>query len=167
MVTADKTKIQQVVYNLIDNALKFTPAGKKIYVTINEKNDKLIVSIKDEGIGMDEDTQKKIWTRFYKGDTSRGKDKGGTGLGLAITKEIIKAHNENIEVFSHMGQGSEFVFTLPKAPEHGKDASGTDSLSHSGNTTSRLVHSGNTGGLTHFRENTSGLTQEENSKSAE
>ena len=166
MVTADKTKIQQVVYNLIDNALKFTPAGKKIYVTINEKNDKLIVSIKDEGIGMDEDTQKKIWTRFYKGDTSRGKDKGGTGLGLSITKEIIKAHNENIEVFSHMGQGSEFVFTLPKAPEHGKDASGTDSLSHSGNTTSGLVHSGNTGGLTHS-ENTSGLTQEENSKSAE
>lgn len=113
-VSADKTKIQQVVYNLIDNAFKFTPAGKKIYVTITEKEDKLNVSVKDEGIGMNDDTAKKIWTRFYKGDTSRGKDKGGTGLGLAITKEIMKAHNETIEVISHEGEGSEFIFTLPK-----------------------------------------------------
>ena len=72
--------------------------GKRIFIDINEKGDKLEVVVKDEGIGMNEDTQKKIWTRFYKGDTSRGKDKAGTGLGLAITKEIIKAHNETIEV---------------------------------------------------------------------
>ena len=115
VVTADKTKIQQVVYNLIDNALKFTPSGKNIYITINDKGDKLEVSIRDEGIGMDENTQKKIWTRFYKKDTSRGKDKAGTGLGLAITKEIIKAHNETINVNSKVDIGSEFVFTLKKA----------------------------------------------------
>lgn len=117
MVQADKTKIQQVVYNLLDNALKFTPEGKHIYINIVEKDDKLQISIKDEGIGMSEDTQKKIWTRFYKDDTSRGKDKGGTGLGLAITKEIIKAHNETIDVYSTEGEGSEFVFTLSKAGE--------------------------------------------------
>ncbi len=122
MVAGDKTKIQQVVYNLIDNAIKFTPEGKKIYVTINELDEKLQISIKDEGIGMSESTQKKIWTRFYKDDASRGMDKHGTGLGLAITKEIIKAHNETIEVKSTLGEGSEFVFTLKKVkssePKH-------------------------------------------------
>ena len=74
---------------------------------------------------MSEETQKKIWTRFYKDDTSRGKDKGGTGLGLAITKEIIKAHNETIDVYSKEGEGSEFVFTLKKA---------NDETTHSGET---------------------------------
>ena len=117
VVTADKTKIQQVVYNLLDNALKFTPSGKNIYINIVEQGEKLRISIKDEGIGMSEETQKKIWTRFYKDDTSRGKDKEGTGLGLAITKEIIKAHNETITVSSTEGKGSEFVFTLPKAAQ--------------------------------------------------
>ena len=114
IVTADQTKIQQVIYNLIDNAIKFTPSGKRIHVSIYETNDKLYVAVQDEGIGMSEDTQRRIWTRFYKGDSSRGKDKQGTGLGLAITKEIIKAHNETIEVSSVEGQGSKFVFTLTK-----------------------------------------------------
>jgi signal transduction histidine kinase len=115
VVMADKTKIQQVIYNLIDNALKFTPDGKRIFVTVTETEDKLHVSVRDEGMGMDEEMQKKIFIRFYKGDPSRGKDKTGTGLGLAITKEIIKAHNESITVTSKVGEGTEFVFTLSKA----------------------------------------------------
>ena len=77
---------------------------------------------------MNEDTQKKIWTRFYKDDTSRGKDKAGTGLGLAITKEIIKAHNETIEVSSKEGEGSEFVFTLTKAASAGTHSGETEIL---------------------------------------
>ncbi|MCR5542933.1 MAG: HAMP domain-containing histidine kinase [Eubacterium sp.] len=128
VVTADKTKIQQVFYNLIDNAIKFTPPEKKIYITINEKDEKLLVTIKDEGIGMSEDTQKKIWTRFYKDDSSRGKDKAGTGLGLAITKEIIKAHNETITVSSTEGEGSEFVFTLTKAKQDATHSGETEIL---------------------------------------
>jgi len=123
-VTADKTKIQQVVYNLIDNAIKFTPSGKKIYVTINELKGKLLVSVRDEGIGMDEYTRKRIFTRFYKGDTSRGKDKQGSGLGLAIAKDIIKAHNETIEVRSEEGKGTEFIFTLPLAKDQTADHTG-------------------------------------------
>ncbi len=117
MVMADKTKIQQVIYNLIDNALKFTPEGKHIFVTVTdkEKDDKLHISIRDEGMGMDEETQKKIFIRFYKGDSSRGKDKTGSGIGLAITKEIIKAHHEVITVTSKVDEGTEFVFTLSKA----------------------------------------------------
>jgi Signal transduction histidine kinase len=128
IVTADQTKIQQVVYNLIDNAIKFTPSGKKINVSIHETNDKLYVTVKDEGIGMNEDTQRKIWTRFYKGDSSRGKDKQGTGLGLAITKEIIKAHNETIEVSSTEGQGSQFVFSLTKAKQEPSHTGQTEIL---------------------------------------
>lgn len=116
-VHADKTKIQQVIYNLLDNAIKFTPEKKSIYVTLTEKNDKIFVSVKDEGAGIPKDSIKNIWVRFYKADTSRGKDKQGTGLGLAITKEIIKAHNENINVVSTEGVGSEFTFSLSKSAE--------------------------------------------------
>ena len=132
-VTADKTKIQQVVYNLIDNALKFTPSDKNIYINITEKAEKLVISIKDEGIGMSEDTQKKIWTRFYKDDTSRGKDKGGTGLGLAITKQIIKSHNESIDVISKEGEGSEFIFTLTKANSDATHSGETEILVNGSN----------------------------------
>ena len=120
VVYADKMKIQQVIYNLLDNAFKFTPAGKKIYFTLVDKGDKIFISVKDEGMGISRDDIKKIWTRFYKTDASRGKDKNGTGLGLSITKEIIKAHKENIDVVSTEGVGSEFTFTLTKAEAMGK-----------------------------------------------
>ena len=113
-VNADSTKIQQVIYNLLDNAIKFTPNGKNIYITLTEKNDKLFVSVKDEGCGIPEESLKKVWVRFYKADASRGKDKQGTGLGLSITREIIKAHNENINVVSTEDVGSEFTFSLSK-----------------------------------------------------
>lgn len=114
IVYADKTKIQQVIYNLLDNAIKFTSEGKNIYITLTDKNEKLFVSVKDEGCGIPADSLKKIWVRFYKADTSRGKDKQGTGLGLAITREIVKAHGENINVVSTEGVGSEFTFSLSK-----------------------------------------------------
>ena len=115
MVHGDKTKIQQVIYNLVDNAIKFTPEGKSIYITLTDKNDKLFVSVKDEGCGIPKEDIQKIWVRFYKADASRGKDKQGTGLGLSITKEIIKAHNENINVVSTEGVGTEFTFSLAKS----------------------------------------------------
>lgn len=115
MVYADKTKIQQVIYNLLDNAIKFTPSNKNIYITLTEKNEKLFVSVKDEGCGIPADSLNKVWVRFYKADASRGKDKQGTGLGLSITREIVKAHGENINVVSTEGIGSEFTFSLSKA----------------------------------------------------
>lgn len=115
IVHADKTKIEQVIYNLLDNAIKFTSENKSIYVTLTEKNDKIFVSVKDEGCGIPKESLNRVWVRFYKADRSRGKDKQGTGLGLAITKEIIKAHNENINVVSTEGVGSEFTFSLSKA----------------------------------------------------
>ena len=116
-VTADEEKIKQVLYNLIDNAIKFSNANSTIKVETTEKNEKVFVSVKDSGIGIPKDSLKLIWDRFYKTDSSRGKDKKGTGLGLSITKEIINAHHENINVISTEGVGTEFIFTLPKSKE--------------------------------------------------
>lgn len=116
-VDADMGKIQQVLYNLIDNAIKFSHNNSKIKVSTEEKGDKVFVSVKDYGIGIPKDSIKKVWDRFYKTDSSRGKDKRGTGLGLSITKEIIQAHNENINVISTEGVGSEFIFSLTKTVE--------------------------------------------------
>lgn len=113
-VDADLGKIQQVLYNLIDNAIKFSHQNSNIKVSTAIKGDKVFVAVKDYGIGIPKDSIKKIWERFYKLDTSRGKDKKGTGLGLSITKEIINAHNENINVISTENVGTEFIFSLPK-----------------------------------------------------
>ena len=115
MVYADLGKIQQVLYNLIDNAIKFSYENSVIYLQASEKHEKIFVSVKDTGAGIPKDSIKKIWERFYKSDPSRGKDKKGTGLGLAIVKEIIQAHDENIDVVSTEGVGTEFIFSLPKA----------------------------------------------------
>ena len=115
LVYADRRKIQQVLYNLIDNAIKFSGNDSSITIEVTEKNEKVFVSVKDTGIGIPKDSQNKIFERFYKTDLSRGKDKKGSGLGLSIVKEIIQAHDENINVISTEGVGTEFIFTLPAA----------------------------------------------------
>ena len=114
-VYADMGKIQQVLYNLIDNAIKFSHPDSTITIETTSKYEKMFVSVRDTGIGIPKDSLKKIWERFYKTDLSRGKDKKGTGLGLAIVKEIIQLHGENINVVSTEGVGTEFIFSLSKA----------------------------------------------------
>lgn len=111
-VYGDKSKIGQIIYNLIDNAIKFSPENSCIFVTVRVKGEKAIISIRDNGCGIEKESLGKIFDRFYKSDTSRGKDKKGSGLGLAIVKEILLAHNENIDVVSTVGVGTEFTFTL-------------------------------------------------------
>lgn len=118
MVSADMSKIQQVLYNLIDNAIKFSNSDSSIIISVTEKGDKALISVKDFGIGIPRESISKIWERFYKTDVSRGKDKTGTGLGLSIVKEIITSHNEYIDVVSTEGVGTEFTFALPKAKGH-------------------------------------------------
>ena len=118
MVSADMSKIQQVLYNLIDNAIKFSNSDSSIIISVTEKGDKALISVKDFGIGIPKDSIAKIWERFYKTDVSRGKDKTGTGLGLSIVKEIITSHNEYIDVVSTEGVGTEFTFALPKTKGH-------------------------------------------------
>ena len=116
-VEADMGKIQQVLYNLLDNAIKFSPQDSIIKIETTEKKNKVFVSVKDRGIGIPKEDLKLIWDRFYKSDLSRGKDKKGTGLGLSITKEIIMAHGEHINVISTVDVGTEFIFSLPVAEE--------------------------------------------------
>lgn len=120
-VLADMDKIQQVLYNLLDNAIKFSHHNSCIKLETTEKHNKIFVSVKDTGIGIPKDDLKLIWDRFYKSDLSRGKDKKGTGLGLSITKEIIQSHGEHINVISTEGVGTEFIFTLPKSSVEDED----------------------------------------------
>ena len=100
---------------------RYTKRGgndSSIIISVTEKGDKALISVKDFGIGIPRESISKIWERFYKTDVSRGKDKTGTGLGLSIVKEIITSHNEYIDVVSTEGVGTEFTFALPKAKGH-------------------------------------------------
>ena len=115
IVTADKGKIEQVIYNLIDNAIKFSFNDSEIIIRLYNNRGKLFCVIKDNGIGISHDNINKIWQRFYKTDSSRGMDKTGSGIGLSIVKEIISAHNETIDVISTEGVGTEFIFSLSLA----------------------------------------------------
>ena len=114
-VRADMEQIQQVLYNLLDNAVKFSSDNSSITLETTVNHGKVFVSVKDHGTGIPKESLSRIWDRFYKIDASRGKDRKGTGLGLAIVKEIINAHKQNINVISTVGVGTEFIFTLEKA----------------------------------------------------
>lgn len=113
-VSADPDAIERVIYNLIHNAIKFTPEGGNISISTVKKKDTVEISVKDTGIGIDPNDIDMIWDRFYKADKSRSKDKVGTGLGLAIVKNIINEHNQQIWVESEPGKGTKFTFTLRK-----------------------------------------------------
>lgn len=115
LVRGDITKIEQVIYNLLDNAIKFSYPYSEILISATERRKSVFVSVKDHGEGISKENLPKIWNRFYKTDASRGRDKKGTGLGLSIVREILRAHDQNINVISTLGVGTEFVFTLESA----------------------------------------------------
>lgn len=117
MVYADLGRIQQVLYNLIDNAIKFSEADSSIDIQSHENRGKIFVSVKDRGCGISKRDRTHIFDRFYKSDRSRGRDKKGTGLGLSIVRDVIQAHGEHIDLISTEGVGSEFIFSLPQARE--------------------------------------------------
>ena len=114
MVYADRDRIQQVLYNLIDNALKFSKSHSSIRIETVETHNRIEVSVADHGTGIPAAYLPRIWNRFYKVDSSRGKDRKGTGLGLSIVKEIIQAHGQKITVVSTEGVGTTFTFTLAR-----------------------------------------------------
>ncbi len=120
MVYMDKGRMSQVVDNLINNALKFSPDGGAISITVTERESDVLVSIADEGIGIPEDKQRKIFERFYQVDGSSRRRFGGTGIGLALVKRIINAHKGKIWVESEVDRGSSFFFALPRVIEVGK-----------------------------------------------
>jgi GAF domain-containing protein/anti-sigma regulatory factor (Ser/Thr protein kinase) len=115
LVNIDKGRINQVLDNLIGNAIKFSPDGGVITVTLMEQDEVVCVSVADQGIGMAPDKHQRIFERFYQIDGSSRRRFGGTGIGLAIVKRIIDAHHGKIWVESELDKGSSFLFTLPKA----------------------------------------------------
>jgi signal transduction histidine kinase len=117
-VSADYGKIQQVLYNLLDNAIKFSRDSSSIEIETSIRHEKAYVSVTDHGIGIPSGKLNKIWDRFYKVDASRGKDTKGTGLGLAIVRDIIDAHGQTINVVSTEGAGSTFEFTVDLAKQN-------------------------------------------------
>ncbi len=112
-VWIDTDKMTQVLDNIISNAIKYSPEGGKITLRVEKQTRHIVVSIKDEGIGIAYDKIDKIFERFYRADKSRARDLGGTGLGLAITREIIEAHYGRIWASSQDGQGTTIFFVLP------------------------------------------------------
>ncbi|MGH2549959.1 MAG: sensor histidine kinase, partial [Thermomicrobiales bacterium] len=112
-VLADRARIEQVLLNLVHNAIKFTPAGGTITVRGHIDGDVLVTDVIDTGAGIPESDLQRLFERFYKADKARRSE--GTGLGLAITKHIVQTHNGTISVQSKLGEGSTFTFTLPLA----------------------------------------------------
>ncbi len=112
-VFADKEKIGLAIQNLIDNAIRYTPAGKKVIISLRRVKDEVEFNIKDEGVGIPKKQQNRIFTKFFRGTNVVKLDTDGSGLGLFITKNIIKAHKGKIWFESKQRKGSTFRFTLP------------------------------------------------------
>ena len=115
IVSADKNRIQQVLVNLISNSINYGKEKGTTEIIFQSKNDKCLIRINDNGLGISEENMPRLFERFYRVDVSRSRSHGGSGLGLAIVKHIIDAHGESINVVSTIGIGSEFSFTLKKS----------------------------------------------------
>ncbi len=114
MVRADKDRIEQVMLNLVENAIKYGNEGGKVIVHFNEGKKYIEISVRDNGPGIPQEHLNRIFERFYRVDKSRSKERGGTGLGLAIVKHVINAHDTKIAVMSKPEKGTTFSFKLEK-----------------------------------------------------
>ena len=113
--TGDTVKLQQVFYNVIDNAIKYTPRGGEVHVSLARAGKRAIIRISDTGIGIPADDLPHIFDRFYRVDKARSRATGGTGLGLSIVKQIVQLHGGSILATSEEGHGTTFVIELPLA----------------------------------------------------
>jgi len=111
-VEVDRNRIRQVFANLLDNAIKYTPANGSVTISIQDEPQRAVVHFRDTGIGIPADEHDKIWTRLYRGDKSRSER--GLGLGLSLVKAVVQAHHGDVSVTSKNGDGSDFAITLPK-----------------------------------------------------
>lgn len=109
----DKEKFAQVIINILSNAIKYNNGNNEIYIRVFKKNNSINISIKDSGIGIPKSEYKNIFERFYRLDKSRGANEKGAGVGLTIAKSIVNAHGGEIEVYSEINKGSEFIISLP------------------------------------------------------
>jgi signal transduction histidine kinase len=129
LITADPNRLAELIFNLLENAVKYTPAGKSITVTLEAAQDYLVLQVADTGPGIPREDWERIFDRFYRGKLFSKKAKGA-GLGLAICASIVKAHGGTIAVSSRLDEGSTFKVTLPRQAETAQDlqaiASGID-----------------------------------------
>jgi signal transduction histidine kinase len=114
-VLADSERVAQILTNLIDNAYNYSPAGGTITINARAKADSVEVAVGDTGIGIKEEYQSKIFERFYRADEDEVQRVAGTGLGLSIVRSLVLLHGGTIEVFSKPAEGSNFIFSLPRA----------------------------------------------------
>ncbi|MDR1622017.1 MAG: cell wall metabolism sensor histidine kinase WalK, partial [Synergistaceae bacterium] len=113
-VWGDRNRIQQVLTNLLTNAVKYTPTNGELRVVLSDRDSSVLLAVEDNGIGIAENELPFIFERFYRSDKSRSRLSGGSGIGLAIVKSIVTAHGGKVGVESHLGKGSRFQVTLPK-----------------------------------------------------
>ncbi len=113
LVVGDRDRLRQLILNLVDNALKYTPAGGEVHLGLTKSADSVHFYVRDTGIGIAPDEVGHIFDRFYRVDKARSRAQGGTGLGLSIAKSIVEAHQGEIRVESKVGQGTTFFVTLP------------------------------------------------------
>lgn len=116
-VHIDRQRFEQVIINLLDNALKYSHQGSTVSIDGRMEKNNVMIAISDEGIGIPEADLPYVFERFYRVDKSRSRTSGGTGLGLAIVKEIVEAHGGSISATSQFGKGTKIVITLPKGDE--------------------------------------------------
>jgi two-component system, OmpR family, phosphate regulon sensor histidine kinase PhoR len=112
-IAADRRRLAEVLQNLLDNAIQYTPSGGQIMVSASAEDGEVTISVSDTGIGIPQVDQPRIFERFYRVDVARSREVGGTGLGLSIAKHLVEAHGGRIWVESEIGQGSQFHFTVP------------------------------------------------------
>jgi signal transduction histidine kinase len=114
-VDADRERVHQVLFNLVDNAVRFTPSGGAVTVSAHRHNGAVEIRVADTGVGIPPEHLPRLFERFYRADPARSREDGGTGIGLAIARSVVEAHGGHIRAESELGEGSVFTFDLPVA----------------------------------------------------
>jgi len=115
LVAGDRGRLDQVVANLLSNALRYTDAGGRVAVTVREERGEALLEVADSGIGIAAEDIPRVFTRFWRGERSRSRATGGAGIGLSIVSELVYAHGGRMELRSAVGEGSTFIVRLPTA----------------------------------------------------
>jgi signal transduction histidine kinase len=121
-VEGDPARLKQVIVNLLDNAIKYTPAGGRVLLRVTQSGADALLEVSDDGIGIPQEALAHVFKRFYRVDGSRSREQGGAGLGLSIVESICSAHGARVEVSSVPGQGSTFRVRAPLAGTAGASA---------------------------------------------
>jgi signal transduction histidine kinase len=117
VLMADENRLQEVIYNLLDNAVKYSQPEGKITLRVQREEDSVRISVSDEGVGIPAADLPRVFERFYRADKARSRSVSGTGLGLSIVKHIVQLHGGSVEAQSEFGRGTTISVSLPIAPD--------------------------------------------------